>query len=115
MSMVRRRLQVSILLACLALTALFLAWPREGWEVTGGSVEVRTKRSAIETQYRVYGLMKYLTVMEHCGIDEPYRRSIHLDRPRAVLTGALTVTVWTAFLKLAFRHRVAASGASAAA
>jgi len=113
--MARRLLQVSILLAGLGLTALFLAWPRERWEITAGSVEVRTKRSSIETQYRVYGLLRYLTVMEHCGIEESQRSSIHLDRPRAVLTGALIVTFWTAFVGLSFRRRIAAGGASTAA
>jgi len=94
-----------LVLAGLALTANLLAWPRERWELVGGAVLVETYRTSVQTQYRVYGSLKYLTVMEHCGTSEPHRWSIHLDPPRAWLTFGLTVSMWFAIVRLALRIR----------
>lgn len=96
-----------LVLAGLALTAILLAWPRDRWELVGGAVLFGTNRTSKETQYRVHGLLRYLTVMEHCGTAEPHRWSIHLDPPRAWLTFGPAVSMWFAIVRLALRIRLA--------
>jgi hypothetical protein len=103
--MVRLVLLASIVLAALASSAVLLAWPGDRGEIVGGAVQIPTGRTAVEWRYQRYGLLKYVTVIEHCGTHEPRGWSTHFNRPRAVLTGALVATIWAATLMLLLRRR----------